>query len=141
MDISQPCVYCQNDNESHSFYLLSTLPNVLNKESGIFRTQINQAKLYNQPYTIIYHIEQLLKYHKAPQMSDWVWVIDFDKADIKHYLAFRTVKVISKWINEQRYNLCSNLKEIKVCNGNFMLKPMVALSHLFLPSHIKVSVL
>jgi hypothetical protein len=144
--ISHPCHYCMNKPGSHSFSLVTPssyieFNELLSNETGsshTYKTIIANASLYNDPSSIIYHIDIELKINKTANMDYWEWEIDFEGAGVKHYLAFRTVRELSKWINSEKDGLCKNLKNIKIKNAGIMIKPMIGLSKWFLPEHINV---
>jgi hypothetical protein len=129
----QPCIYCRNDPKSHSFHLLNTNNNI-----HIYNTMICEAKMYNSPATIIYHIEQELDYNKPDKNINWIWNIDFKNASVKHYFAFNTVKELSQWINGEKLGYCSSLKEIRIYNAGLLVKPLISLAYWFLPKNVKV---
>ena len=137
---SQPCIYCQENSNSHSFNILDYHSLNENNIQNLFYTKIADAELYNKPDTIIYHIEQTLKYNKIHYDKEWMWIIDFNNSEFKHYISFNTVKEISKWINKESLNLCKNLKEINIINSNFMINSLILLSKWFLPKHIKINI-
>jgi hypothetical protein len=130
---SQPCTYCMHDPKSHSFYLLSTNNNI-----HIYNTIISNAELYYNPESIIYHITIALKMDKTYPNKDWVWIIDFNNASLKHYMALKTVKEISSWIHNEKQNMCKNLKQIKIINASIIIKPLLTLAKYYLPNHIEI---
>jgi hypothetical protein len=160
----QLCKYCQISSNAHSFYLSNNDDvnnnfndndnynnynndnndnNNFNKSANhhLYKTMIADAELYNKPKTIIYHMKIQLNRNQTPKMNHWNWVIDFKGAGVKHYLAFVTVRELSRWINSEKDGLCKNLKNIKIKNAGIMIKPMIGLSKWFLPEHINVECL
>jgi hypothetical protein len=143
---AQHCHYCMNTPGSHSFSLVVSgsfieTDALITNDTRIrhtYKTVISDASLYNNPVSIIYHIDIELKKNKTQNMDYWEWEIDFSGAGVKHYLAFGTVRELSRWINSERDGLCKNLENIKIKNAGIMIKPMVALSKWFLPEHINV---
>ena len=143
---SHSCHYCTNTPGSHSFSLvdsgsfIETDALIMNdtRSRHTYKTVIADALLYNDPSSIIYHIDIELKKNKTQMMDYWNWEIDFAGAGVKHYMAFGTVRELSRWINTERDGLCKNLENIKIKNAGIMIKPMIALSKWFLPEHINV---
>lgn len=131
---SQPCTYCMNNPKSHSFYLLNNDNNI-----HTYNTTIADAKLYHHPESIIYHIKIALKMDKTYPDKDWHWIIDFNNATFKHYMSLNTVKQLSSWINNEKQNMCKNLKQIKIINASIFIKPMITLAKYYLPQYIEVT--
>lgn len=137
------CIYCINDESSHSFSIhkntnIAALYSVNSDNIIMFNTMICEAKMYNSPATIIYHIEQELDYNKPDKNINWIWNIDFKNAELKHYFAFNTVKELSQWINAEKLGYCCNLKEIRIYNAGLLVKPLISLAYWFLPRNINV---
>lgn len=130
---SQLCNYCMYAPNSHSFYLLN-----INNNIHTYKTIIADAELYNNPASIIYHIKIYLKMYKTYPYNEWHWIIDFNNATFKNYMALNTVIKLSSWINNEKHNMCKNLKQIKIINTNIFIKPMIALAKYYLPKHIKI---
>lgn len=122
------CLYCLLDPLSHSFRLKSHTTNT-------YETKIQYAKLYNHPKSIIHHIETYIDKNTA----SWEWYIDFNNAERKHYMAFNTLYGLCKWINREKNGACKNLHTITVLNAiPILIRPLIYISSLFLPAHIKV---
>lgn len=140
---SQPCIYCQENSKSHSFIKLNNKQDTINKYNSIttFYTKVSDAELYNKPDTIIYHIEETLKYNKINYDKEWIWIINLDDAEFKHYIEFNTVRELSNWINKESKQLCNKLKEINIINSNFMINGFIGLSKQFMPNHIKINII
>jgi hypothetical protein len=153
----EQCNYCSHIPNAHSFSFVSNTDNdseeyqdidynvyndplLLNENSidHLYKTKIADAKLYDNPISIIYHIKLELRRNKTHKMDYWNWYIDFEGAGIKHYMAFGTVRELSRWINSEKDGFCKNLKNIKIINSGIMIKPLVSLSKWFLPEHINV---
>ena len=139
------CHYCMNEPNSHSFFLdnnnIDDNPLFSTLKKHTYKTKIANAKLYDKPDTIIYHIEIELKRNKTVNVDIWNWIIDFSDTKMKHYMAFTTVHELSKWINSEKDGLCKNLENIKIKNAGIMIKPLISLAKWFLPEHIKVECL
>jgi len=138
------CMYCLSNSKAHSFSIhrnnnIATPYSVNSDNIIMFNTMISEADMYNRPYTIIYHIELELDNNNPDYLNtNWIWNIDFKNADLKHYLSFNTVKCLSQWINNENLGYCSNLREIRIYNANFLIKPLISLAYWFLPKHIKI---
>jgi hypothetical protein len=125
------CTYCKEDKHSHSFYTEYYYRN----DDLIFKTKVSTAKLYNNPESILEHINK----NKALQNHlYWSWIIDLKDSEYKHYMSFNTVKQLSIWINEQKEYKCKNLNNIIVKNGGILIKPLILLAKLFLPKRVKI---
>ena len=145
---NQPCLYCKSDPLSHSFLKIRCydfIPNthVIKIDDAptvsSYQTYVCDAKLYNNPRSIIHHIE---KYLLADMNTQWEWHIDFRDAQMRHYSAFGTVYALSKWINSEKCGLCKGLRKITVHNGiKILVYPLIMASRLFLPGHIKINVI
>jgi hypothetical protein len=135
---SEYCYYCSLNEKAHSFkrkkgYFSPTLQ--------VYETIIKDAELYNDPDSIIFHIERCLKYN-LKETPIWNWAIDFEGAGIKHYFSFNTVIKLCQWINREKNGLCKELKHIYVLNGYKILTlSLVKMAKLFLPSHIEVEII
>lgn len=130
------CHYCLENKNAHSF---NTIKGNFIPIIQVYDTVIKDAELYNDPESIIYHIEECLKSSLSETTSSWFWVINFYGASTKHYLALSTVYQLCCWINKEKDGLCKNLESIYVLNGNkLLLLPLIQLAKLFLPSHINI---
>lgn len=143
----QPCLYCNSDPLSHSFrkvrcYESNPETHVikLDEERAVstYDTRVSEAKLYNNPRSIIHHMEK----HLIMDTNNlWEWHIDFRDAQTRHYAAFGTVYALCKWINSEKRGLCRGLTNIVVLNGvKVLVYPLIVASRLFLPRHIQVVV-
>lgn len=132
MDTENRCHYCSKTPGAHSFYCFQS-----SREGNLlYKTVIAEAKLFDKPTTIIHHINSDIQLQPGKR---WEWMIDFKGASLKHYMAFNTVRIISKWINHEKQDKCKELRKIYLMNGKkSLLNPMVWLAKLFLPSHIKI---
>lgn len=143
----EPCIYCQSDAMSHSFrkircYESDPDTHVIKLEEGrvssTYDTRVSEATLYNNPRSIIHHIE---KYLIADTNNQWEWHIDFIDAQMKHYTAVGTVYALCRWINGEKRGLCKGLTKIVVLNGiKVLVYPLITAARLFLPRHIQIVV-
>lgn len=133
MTSSNSCTYCSSDPESHSFYCHKSSLN----QNNVYKTIVANAKLYDKPATIIHHIEQDTLLSSS---LHWEWVIDMTNAKLKHYMAFNTVRQISKWINREKNNKCKCLNKIIIIDKYpILMTPLIALGSLFLPKHVQIT--
>lgn len=123
------CKYCKKDNYSHSFSLFKKS----NLGNDIFYTKISNAKMFNNPNSIIHHIEIELDNNNT---NIWYWIIDFKNANTEHYFAFNTLIKLSKWIKYSNRTL--NLKKIYINNSNILINKLIFLAKLYLPERIEV---
>lgn len=129
------CHYCLENKNAHSF---NRIKGYYPQNVQLYATLIKEAELYDDPESIVFHIEQCLK-SNLDAVTSWNWIIDFRSTTTKHYLAFSTVYQLCRWISKEKDGRCKNLENIYVINGNkLLLFPLVELSKLFLPSHIKI---
>ena len=127
------CKYCILDINAHSFKLNGYV-DINNLTIKKYYTKISDAKLFNKPETIIYHIQQEFINTKLETNNMWIWDINFENADLKHYLAFNTVIELSKWIKNSNFG--KQLKQINIHNARIMGHSMIILAKLYLPNHI-----
>lgn len=133
MSSSNSCSYCSSDPESHSFYCHQSSLNQIN----VYKTIVAKAKLYDKPDTIIHHIEHDALLNRS---LHWEWIIDMTNAKFRHYMAFNTVRQLSKWINREKTNKCKNLKRIIIIDNHpILMSPLISLGKLFLPKHVNIT--
>jgi hypothetical protein len=134
------CIYCINEPSSHSFsntdYVL--INNVKIKK---YYTKVADAKLFDKPETIIYHMEQEFNKNNDIENSelyieDWIWDINFDNASIKHYLSINTVIKLCKWLKNSNYG--KKLKKINIYNSGLLGSSLIIIAKLYLPENIEI---
>ena len=129
------CTFCAENPEAHSFFCYQS-----SEKPYLYKTIVADSVLYNDPESIIHHMEYDPYLMKEP-MLEWEWSIDMRNAHMKHYLAFNTVREISKWIDREKDNKCKNLKKIVVLNEvYYLMSPLIHLAKMFLPGHIEIVV-
>lgn len=132
MNIENKCIYCKTNPKAHSFYYFKSSKD----KKLLYKTIIAEADFFDKPDTIIHHINNDLQLKSG---TKWEWIIDFRDASFKHYMAFNTVRIISKWINDEREKKCKELRKIYLINGKkILINPMIWVSRFFLPSHIEI---
>lgn len=122
------CKYCQINNSNHSFFLKYTY-NYIN----YFQSNVSESLLFDDPESIIYHMEIELN-NKNYKNQKWNWIINFKDCELKHFLCFNTVRLISKWISNNRFNL----QNIYVKKSNYFVNILILFSKLYIPSHINI---
>lgn len=142
MSTSNSCCYCAINEKAHSFFCYEESDTEKSNTKYKYKTIVAEAELYNNPETIIHHIETTLVSDKdKDKENSWEWTVDFNGAGIKHYLALNTVSELSKWIQREKEGKCKHLKRIRIIGGiSGLVYPLILLARIFLPSHIEITV-
>ena len=132
------CYYCTQNKRAHSFFCFQVSKNKKNKKYIFtYKTNIKDAELYDNPESIIHHIEHEPHIKRT---NHWKWILDFTDASLKHYMALNTVSELSRWIQREKNNKCENLEQIVILgtDNNMLIYPLIYLAKVFLPSHIEI---
>ena len=112
------CKTCYENPGSHSFTILSSIKSLeLDKNIHIFYTKISTAKKYNDSDGILNHYTNYLNYIN-PDM--WIWIVDFDGFEMKHYLEIKTTKRLANLIKSY-----GKLHQIVIINSNSFVKLLI----------------
>ena len=71
------------------------------------------------------------KAHFDSIQGSWIWIIDFAKTDMKHYISIGLTKKLSEYLNSAH---SSKLKGIYLINPNFWLRNTIKLAKTVLPN-------
>ena len=112
------CKTCYENPGSHSFTILSNiLSNIESQNIDIFYTKISNAKKYNDSDGIIDHYTNYLNFINP---DSWIWIIDFEGFEMKHYLERKTTNRIANLIKSY-----GKLNQIIIINSNSFVKLLI----------------
>lgn len=81
------------------------------------------------PDTILHH-----KAHLDTIRGPWLWIIDFAKMDVKHYISISLTQKLATLLNTEH---SQNLKGIYLVNPNFWLRNTIKLAKTVLTSDLE----
>lgn len=126
------CKDCSIDFLSHSFNILDSYKNKNDETIHLFYTRISDAKKYDDTKSIINHYTNLLN-HINPKK--WIWVVDFAKFELKHYLNMKTPIELAKLLDNY-----GRIYNVIVINQNKFVGLIINLIQKFVNIKYKINI-